>query len=128
MKKLLIALIFALASTSAFAEWIKVGEDGESSVYTDPSTIRKKGDLVKIWSLYDLKLAQNISGKMYLSMEKQFELDCVKRQIMATYILYYTEKMGGGEKGPFNYLPKQWQPVASSSAAELIWKTACSKQ
>ncbi|MGC2048403.1 MAG: surface-adhesin E family protein, partial [Gallionella sp.] len=80
MKKLFMTLILALVSTSAFAQWIKVGEDDESTIYTDPSTIRKKGDLIKIWSLYDFKKAQNMSGKTYLSMEKQYEFDCVKGQ------------------------------------------------
>jgi len=128
MKKLLMTLILALVSTSAIAEWTKVGEDDESTVYTDTSTIRKKGDLIKIWSLYDFKKAQNMSGKTYLSMETQYEFDCVKGQTRPTYIIYYADKMGGGEKGAFSYPPKQWQPVAPKSAGESIWKVACSKQ
>jgi len=128
MKKLLMTLILALASTSAIAEWTKAGEDDQSTIYTDASTIRKKGELTKIWSLYDFKKAQNMSGKAYSSMETQYELDCAKGQIRATYIIYYADKMGSGEKGAFNYPPKQWQPVAPKSAGEMISKAACGKQ
>jgi hypothetical protein len=128
LKKLLITLVLSLVSTSAFAEWTKVGEDDESTVYTDPSTVRKKGELTKIWSLYDFTQARVMSGKTYLSMEKQYEIDCANGKTRAMYIIYYAQKMGGGEKGAFDYPPKQWQPVAPNSAVESIWKAACGKQ
>lgn len=127
MKKLLLTLILVFASTSAIADWTKVGVEDESTIYTDTSTIRKKGDLIKIWSLYDFKEAKNMSGKTYLSMEKQYEIDCAKGLARAMYIIYYAQKMGGGEKGAFDYPPKQWQPVAPNSAGESILKSACGK-
>jgi hypothetical protein len=127
MKKLLLTLILVFASTSAIADWTKVGVEDESTIYTDTSTIRKKGDLIKIWSLYDFKEAKNMSGKTYLSMEKQYEIDCAKGLTRAMYIIYYAQKMGGGEKGAFDYPPKQWQPVAANSAGESILKSACGK-
>jgi len=128
LNKLLVTLIFTLISTSANAEWSKVAEEDEASIYTDVSTIRKKGDLIRIWSLYDFKKPIPMSGKTYQSMEKQFEFDCGKGQARALYVIYYVDKMGSGEKGPFNYPPKQWLPVAPASTGELILKSACGKQ
>jgi len=128
MNKSLFTLILVCLSTSALAEWNKVGEDTDSTIYADASTIRKKGDVAKMWSLYDFKETQKMSGKDYLSMEIKYEFDCVKEQSMTTYILYYAGNMGGGEKGAFTYPPKQWQPITPKSTMEELWKAACSKQ
>ena len=40
-----------LSSVSAYAEWVSIGYSdslGGYTVYVDPSTIRRKGDLVKV--------------------------------------------------------------------------------
>ena len=128
MNKLLLTLILSVVSGSAMADWSKVGEDSDSTVYSDVSTLRKNGDLVKMWSLYDFKEAQKMAGKDYLSMEVKYEFDCAKEQSLKTYVIYYAGKMGSGEKGAFTYPPKQWQPVKGNSNKEMLWKVACGKQ
>ena len=49
----LITLLF-LSSVPAYARWVAVGESNSgATVYVDPDTIRRKGDLVKLWVLGD---------------------------------------------------------------------------
>jgi hypothetical protein len=51
-----------VVSTSAIAEWVAIGETEEKdlTVYADPTTIRKTGNIVKMWSLDDHKMAQKL--------------------------------------------------------------------
>jgi len=125
MKKLLLILFLVFISTNARAEWVMIGEDDASIVYADPSTMRNKGDLIKIWSLYDFLKPKDMSGKSYLSMELQYEFDCGKKLSRKAYIIYYSANMGGGEKGSFSYPPKQWHEVKPTSAREKIFHMVC---
>ena len=42
-----------LAAESVYAEWVKVASTGDITIYVDPDTIRRKGDLVKMGKLLD---------------------------------------------------------------------------
>ncbi len=62
---LLITLMF-LSTVSAYAEWMAVEKDylspGLQTVYVDPDTIRREGNLVTLWQLIDFKLMQGNAG------------------------------------------------------------------
>jgi hypothetical protein len=49
MKKLLLTLVLAVVSSSAMAEWVGVGKKENFFSYVDSATIRKLGNMVKIW-------------------------------------------------------------------------------
>ena len=61
----------------------KVGgrNDGDTTVYIDFGTIRKKNNKVKMWNLYDFKTIQNNSANAdrYLSAVIHSESDCEKK-------------------------------------------------
>jgi hypothetical protein len=53
MKKLVLAaLLVALFSTSATAEWVRIGENNRSVAYID-TAIRRSGDTVTYWVMFD---------------------------------------------------------------------------
>jgi hypothetical protein len=54
----LLITLLVLNSSPAYAEWVWISftkSEGGYDVYADPDTIRRKGDLVKMWVLYDYK-------------------------------------------------------------------------
>ena len=57
----LITLLF-LSTVPAYAEWVAVEKDyllpGLQTVYVDPDTIRREGNLVALWQLIDFKTMQ----------------------------------------------------------------------
>ena len=59
---LLITLLF-LSTVPAYAEWVAVERDyfspGLSTIYIDPDTIRREGNLVMVWQLVDFKTMQS---------------------------------------------------------------------
>ena|SRR2546430_7958131 len=68
----LLITLLVLSSAPAYAEWVAVGTtDDGMTTYADPDTISRKGDLVKMWALYDFKTIHTVEGKSYLSYKVQ---------------------------------------------------------
>ena len=134
MKKLLFILALALISTSVMAEWAQVGKNDEMGIdnYIDFTTIRKTGDIVKMWSLNDSKAAidvsigQNITGVM--SIKSQDEYDCKEERSRNLAFIMFTGNMGRGKPIPNNLDISQWSPISPGSTSEAMWKIACDKQ
>src|ERR1043165_6247663 len=60
-----------LSSRPAYAAWVCGDDEAEMTVYVDPDTIRRHGDLVKRWHLNDRKTVEG-----YGSIKSQREYDC----------------------------------------------------
>ena len=126
MHKAILMMLLAVVSSSAMAEWVKVSEDKLVTAYADPSTIRKLGDKVKMWALWDYSTAQEGDSKPYMSVRIQNEYNCKEetdRQIYATtfsgnMLEGNTIDMQGG---------RNWEPIAPRTFGETLWKFACGK-
>ncbi|MEO6308773.1 MAG: surface-adhesin E family protein [Nitrospiraceae bacterium] len=66
------------------------------TVYADPYSIRRKGELVKMWSLYDFKTDQYVRGVLLLSSKGQIEYDCAKERLRGLAVVDFSGKMGTG--------------------------------
>lgn len=107
-------------------EWEKISESSDgATVYYAPDTIRKNGDRVKMWYLYDYKNAQDPFSEPYLSKKAQFEDDCKEEQIRLLAFSVHSGNMGAGEVVYSNSDPLKWEPVWPSSIGETMWKFAC---
>ena len=58
--------LLVLSSVPAYAEWVAVEKNylvpGLRTVYVDPDTIRREGNLVTMWQLIDFKWMQGNQG------------------------------------------------------------------
>lgn len=63
--------LLVLRSGPVYAEWVLTGSNGEKgmTVYVDPDTIRRKGNLVKMWVLSDYKTIQSVAGDSFLTIK-----------------------------------------------------------
>ena len=91
MKKLLLTLMLAVVSSSAMAEWVEVGHANQQgvyiNVYADPATIRKSGNTVKMWSVYDyLEAKNNPNLPTFRSIKRQEEYDCKEEKKKMSYV------------------------------------------
>lgn len=127
MTRLLLITLFLLSRAPAYAEWVEVGGsiDGNMTTYADPSTIRHKGNMVKMWGLYDFKTIQPGSGTPYLSRKWQNEYDCADEQIRFLAFYLYSGAMGTGDLVYFSVDPWKWTPVSPGSVNQSMWKLAC---
>lgn len=129
MVKAILVMLLAGACGSASAEvWVTVGKNEKFSAYADPSSMRKSGNTVKMWSLFDYKTVQTgAAGKQYLSAKRQFEYDCKDGRARARAETFHAENLAKGELIATSNLNLNWSAVAIGSADELLWTFACGK-
>jgi hypothetical protein len=123
---LFIALL-VLSSRPAYAAWVEVGTTDEATVYADPDTIQRKGDVVKMWHLHDFKTAQTVLKKSYLSSRSQDEYDCTADRHRALASTSFSGNMGRGKVRSSYSIKGKWEPVPPSSITQSLWKVACEK-
>jgi hypothetical protein len=94
---IILVLTLFLTTSEAYAEWVKTAESDDATGYGDPDTIRSKGNLVKMWILYDYKTIQTVAGDSYLSQKMQWEYDCAEEQSRLIAGYSYSGQMGTGK-------------------------------
>ena len=106
-----------------------VGESELMFAYANPATIRRSGDMVRMWGLYDFKTVQEnpIAGKPYFSERTQIEYDCKGERTRILYLLWHSGQMGGGEVVYDILGPDRWIPVSPGSIIQLLLKFGCDK-
>ena len=128
--KPLIAVLLAVFSTGAMAEWtyLTSREDKTWDVYIDKTTIRKRGNVAKMWALKDYKAPQKEVGGSYLSDRLLYEYDCVEVKVRHLAITLFSDNMGKGQV-TFNhqYDNNKWADIAPGSMGMPSWKAACKK-
>ena len=126
MHKAILMMLLAAVSSSAKAEWVEIGTTNKSTVYADPTTIRKLGNKVKMWALLDYSTAQEAGSKPYMSVRIQNEYNCKEETDRQIYATTFSGNMAGGHtinrQGG-----KKWEPVAPRTIGETLWKFACGK-
>ena len=129
MKKLLIGLMLLVVSGAASAEWTDVGDNDEITLYVDKTTIRRNGNLVKMWILYDFKSASVVVGLSFLSNRSQNEYDCKEEKFRILEISYFSGQMLSGKVViSEDNMGRKWVAVPPSSVMEAQWKIACGKE
>ena len=125
-----VAALLVFSCTSAVAGvWIEMSRHDDYAAYADPSTIRRDGDLVKMWSMFDYKNPQpGPGGKPYLSTRRHFEYDCKQVRARALGASLHAVKAGNGEALVATDAKLGWSKVAPDSADDFLLKFACKKE
>jgi hypothetical protein len=129
---ILLTLILLVLNNSSpvYAEWVLtvfVEGKGGITVYVDPATIRRKGELVKMWHLYDFKVVQTRENISLLSLKEQREYDCAEERQRSLAITSFSGNMGRGNVVHINSDEEKWESVEPSSLGNTLWKVACKK-
>ena len=131
MKKILILLLL-IVSTNVFAEWTEVsGNDALGlTAYIDFGTIKRKGNKVKMWRLYDFKTVQKSSdGIEYLSEMRRGEYDCEEETIRQLDVHWYSGNMRQSEiVRSITNIKDEAESVMPGSINETLLKVACGKK
>ena len=131
MTRLLVVILLLLSSGPVYAEWVVLSPSdraGGYSVYVDPDTIRRTGDLVTMWHLADFKTPQTVSDVSFLSLKMHAQYDCTYLRWRRLALTNFSGNMGSGDVAYTNAEEGEWTPVASKSLGELLWLEACHKQ
>ena len=129
MNRLLLGLMLLMTATAASAEWNLVDESESFVQYVDIATLRRSGNLVKLWDLRAYKTAQTLAGDSYFSNKAQQEYDCKEERVRALAYTFFDGKMGNGKIVFTNSeTSMKWQPIEPGSVGETLWKIACGKK
>ena len=112
----------------ACAEWVAIGSSdslGGYTVYVDPNTIRRNGNLVKVWALTDYTTLQTMADRSFLSSKTQNEFDCAEERQRELAVTWFSSKMGTGNGVWTNFDETMWRPVAPGSVGQGVWDFAC---
>src|SRR5215203_6601279 len=92
-------LLLTLMSAAAMAQvWIETSKNDKYSAYASPSTMKREGNIVKMWSMFDYKTPQSDSaGKQFLSAKRHFEYDCKEQRVRPLAVSSYAQQEGKGE-------------------------------
>lgn len=128
MRRAIFLMILAIVSGGAGAEWVVAGRDETWTVYFDPATIRRTGDIVKMWRLFDFRTTQVREGfKPFMSSRGQHEYDCKEERARMLSVSWHSGSMTSGDVVASTSNPGSWDPVPPDSTIELLWQMACGK-
>lgn len=124
MKKLFVILAALLVSGNVMADLLQLSDDGQEVAYADSNTVRKSGDVISMWSLYDLKDTRYLARKPYQSIRYQMDYQCRKQQVRIRGWQYFSGKMGEGELIYKDAFTDIWTPI---EGVESEWRFACNE-
>ena len=131
--KAAITLIFTFVSSNAFAETVKLGEYHSDSgdlvtQYADLNTIRKNGNISKMWVITDWSNYQHLNNISILSGVFLHEYDCLNESSRRLTMVFYSGHMGSGDSVYNTHGPNNFEPVIPSSMDDASFKIACKSQ
>jgi len=117
-----------MTAGAAMAEWTWSGGNDQFIHYVDRATIRRNGNLVKMWWMTDEKTEQkSYAGHSYLSSKAQEEYDCKEEKRRLLAFTWFSGQMGNGSVVYSNSDGDKWEPIEPGSTGEVLWKIACGK-
>lgn len=109
--------------------WLEVAATKEWTVYADPASVRKSGEMSKMPTLMDFRTTQKgINGKSFLSGKTEFEYDCKGEQVRSIQFSLYSGHMGFGQVVLTDVEPENLEPIPPNSFQTSLVKIACGKQ
>ncbi len=122
-------LTLLVSSGPACAEWMSLGaSDSGTTVYADPASMRREGDLVKMLVLFDFKTKQTKADVSFLSAKAQMEYDCAEQRFEGLAVTYFSGNMGNGNLLDRSSGKGKWIRVSPESLDQALWKLACDKK
>ena len=122
-------VLLAVGSASATAAWVPVGGNQNGTIYADPVTVSKEGDMVSIWDLLDFKSVQLTTlGKPYLSQTSHHKLDCKEKRGRALEIILYSGNAESGEVIYRDVSAGEWELSKPETVLQILWDFACEKR
>jgi hypothetical protein len=126
--------LLVLSTVPAYAEWVAVEKDyllpGLQTVYVDPDSIRREGNLVTMWQLIDFKWGQG-NGRgahRFSSTETRKQFDCAGRRLRLLAFTEFSRHMGTGIPADGYVDSGNWLPVEPDSISQALWEVACGQE
>lgn len=131
MYQFLLTTVLVLSSTLVFADWMVVERDyfspGLHTVYMDPTSLHRDGNLVTISHMIDYKWMQGnyVGTPRFLSTTARKQFDCANRRVRSLSFTEYYGHMATGVATSAYVANDQWQLVESQTLNHALWEISC---
>ncbi len=127
--KNIVVLLLLMVSTNVFAEWTKIASVNDNTVYIDIGSIKRKGNKVKVWYLYDFNTVRKFENYNYLSQVQHDEFDCKDTTSrMLDYYWYSGNKRSGGVVYSETNIKDVGISIMPDSILEGLFTIVCGKK
>ena len=126
--------LLVLSSVPAYAEWVAVEKDyllpGIQTLYVDPDSIGREGNLVTLWQLIDFKWMQGSARgpTRFLSTKTHKQFDCGGKRLRLLAFTEYSRNMGTGIAADGHVDRGNWLSVEPESMNQALWEVVCGKE
>ena len=129
-----------LSSAPVYAEWVAIEKpylsSGLRTLYIDPDTIHRQGNLVTLRQLIDYRWMQGNAGMgpfgfgphRFLSTTTQKQFDCQHKRVRLLAFTEFSRQMGTGIPSNGYVDPDNWIPVEPESINQALWEIGCAKE
>ena len=125
VKPYLLALVMLIVSP-AWADWTLVSETTEGTkFYTDFSTIRKEGNLRKLWEVTNFSSPRSFSSGVFLSSRTRVEYDCKEERVRNLAFTAHPLLFAEGAILWATESPSNWQYAPPNTPAFEILQRVC---
>lgn len=124
-------LLLVLSPSLVFAEWVVVERDyfspGLQTIYVDPTSLQRDGNLATISQLIDYKWMQGnyVGTPRFLSTTARKQFDCTGRRVRSLTFTEYYGHMATGVAMSAYVANNQWLPIELQTLNHALFEIAC---
>ena len=116
--------LFVFIPNLSFAEWTLIyqSSDSRSKYYANLLDIKvdKKFSKLRLWTIEDFNLLQEVASYKYLSVKSFTEFDCKNSKIRIMGYSLYEENMAKGEIIFSKGTPFEWQKINKNTKTNVL--------
>jgi hypothetical protein len=127
MRKYLLLLVLVSTTVCSQTRWIPYSSGDTSTGFVDDSSVKKVGNNVRVWVLYELKQPRQNGLFTLKSYIEYLEFDCKDGRVFSHKQVMYSESMGGGSNKD-NSFTKEWDFIVPDSFNDILLKEFCIKK
>jgi hypothetical protein len=122
-------LLLMLVSAAATAQvWLETSKNDKYIAYASPSSVKREGNMVTMWSLFDYKTPQtDAAGRQFLSAKRHFDYDCTEQRVRPLAESLFAMPEAKGQPYSTISVKYEWKKVAPETADEFLLRFACKK-
>jgi hypothetical protein len=127
MKRLFFTFLILLACPTVKAQWVLLDRYPSVGIttYYDPSTLKRSGSILFIWTLDDYKTTQGYADESYRSKKNIVQINCREQTYLHPYFTTHKANMG---KSPVLFELKtglSWMSYVNSSETLRLAQLIC---
>jgi hypothetical protein len=131
--------LLVLSCAPAYADWLVVEKDyldpGLQTVYIDPDTVSREGNLITIRQLTDYKWMQGNVGfgsfmmgsHRFFSTQTLKQIDCERKRVRLLSFTEFSGHMGTGTSANGYVDQDAWLPVEPETINHALWELVCNR-